>query len=120
MNILDYIKKKEQEMNQEQVNEMEQIADLDKMAHDCAVHPYFIMDIASGEMTAIFSCKNDATAIRSFCMNMDHMPEAIVRDAVLIDFVNKDIIFEGKNYIEKWKQQQAFIASLSKGVAHAN
>ena len=107
---------------QENVNkETLDLVDLDKVAQNCSVNPYFIVDIASGDMLAIFSVNNDMTAIRSFTMSCDSMPLNLVKDVILVKYDSKEVIFEGKNYLDKWKENQSFIASLkNKGVVNEN
>ena len=84
----------------------EELINIEQKAKDCSVHPYFMMDILSGECLGVYTCANVETAIRSFCMSMDQMPQGIVHDAVLVCYDSREILFEGKNYLETWQQHQ--------------
>ena len=102
LDLIEYIKQKEQKMNQEV-----ELVNIEQKAKECQVKPYFMMDILSGDFLGIFSVKNAETAIRSFCMSMDQMPEGIVHDTVLVDYETRGVVFEGKDYLEEWKKHHA-------------
>lgn len=89
--------------------------DIDKIACDVCekITPYVICDISSGEFTGIFQCPNVQTAVRSFCESMDRMPERYVKDAILVNYDSKEVVFEGKNYIEEWNKVQERNAQLN-------
>lgn len=96
-----------------------EVVNIEVKAKECDVHPYFMMDILSGDFIGIFSVKNDETAVRTFCMNMDNFPESLVHDTVLVKYDDKSIVFEGKDYIETWKQNHANQIPQLKGVPNA-
>lgn len=52
-------------------------------------------------------------------MNMDNFPESLVHDTVLVKYDDKSIVFEGKDYIETWKQNHANQIPQLKGVPNA-
>lgn len=89
--------------------------DIDKIALQVCenITPYVICDISSGEFTGIYQCPNVQTAVRSFCESMDRMPERYVKDAILVNYDTKEIVFEGKNYIEEWNKVQERQAQLN-------
>lgn len=97
-----------------------ELINVEQKAKECKVTPYFMMDILSGDCLGIFTVANDETAIRSFCESLDPLPESIVHDAVLVKYDTRDIIFEGKNYLETWKQHFELRLSFlgKKGVNH--
>lgn len=43
-----------------------EVVNIEVKAKECDVHPYFMMDILSGDFIGIFSVKNDETAVRTF------------------------------------------------------
>lgn len=89
--------------------------DIEQIAKDvCSkITPYLIVDISSGEMTGIYQCPNVQTAVRSFCESMDRMPERFVKDSILVNFVTREVVFEGKNYIDEWNKVQERNAALN-------
>lgn len=118
MDLIQYIEQKEKQMN-----ETMEIVDVEQKAKECEVHPYFMLDILSGDFIGIFSVKNDETAVRTFCMNMDNFPENLVHDTVLCKYDDRTIVFEGKEYLKTWKEKQAAKSNLPhfvKGVNHAS
>lgn len=90
----------------------EEIINIEEKAKECKVVPYFMMDILSGDCLGIFTVANDETAIRSFCMSMDQMPQGLVHDSVLVRFVDREVIFEGKNYLETWQAHQKPVVQM--------
>lgn len=112
MDLIQWIKQKEKKMNKDI-----EVVNVEEKAKEAEVHPYFMMDILSGECIGIFSVKNDETAVRTFCMNMDNFPENLVHDTVLCRYDDRSVVFEGQNYIETWKQRHPVIQP--KGLANA-
>lgn len=108
-----------QQQNQKEKKMDKEVVNIEVKAKECDVHPYFMMDILSGDFIGIFSVKNDETAVRTFCMNMDNFPESLVHDTVLVKYDDKSIVFEGKDYIETWKQNHANQIPQLKGVPNA-
>lgn len=82
------------------------IIDIEQKAKECKINPYFMMDILSGDCLGVFTVENDEVAIRSFCISLDPLPESLVHDTVLIKYDTRELIFEGKDYIETWKTHQ--------------
>lgn len=82
------------------------LINIEEKAKNCKCIPYFMMDILSGDCLGVFTVANDETAIRSFCMSLDQMPQGLLKDSVLVRYDDREIIFEGKNYLETWQEHQ--------------
>lgn len=91
-----------------------EVVNVQEKALECKkhVHPYFIMDILSGDCLGIFTVENVQTAIRSFCMSMDNMPQGIVHDSILADYETGEVIFEGRDYLETWQEHQKPVVQM--------
>lgn len=89
-----------------------ELIDIEVKAKECKVNPYFMMDILSGDCLGVFTVANDETAIRSFCMSLDQMPQGLVKDSVLVRYDDREIIFEGKNYLETWQEHQKPVVQM--------
>lgn len=110
MNLIDYILKKEKEMEGE-IQELQDntgIVDLEELAKKVLIHPYFGMDSVSGDMVSFFSSGNVKSAVRSFCNSLDRLPLCMVKDFVLVDGVTREIVFDGKDYVDQWKENQNY------------
>lgn len=83
-----------------------EFVDVEQKAKECRALPFFIMDITSGELLSIFSVSNIDTAIRSFKMNMDAYPENLVHDCILVRYDGREVVFEGKDYLDEWHKKQ--------------
>lgn len=141
MNLLDYIFKKEKDMNKEELIAQSQasdgvtedikplednggVVDIEEMAKKVHIHPYFGMDSVSGDLISFFNAANPKAAVRSFCNSLDMVPLNVMRDFVLVDGVTREIVFEARDYVEQWKSNQAFrlenmIRNYKNGVANA-
>lgn len=100
------------------------VVDVEDLANKVEFHPYFGMDSVSGDMVSIFSSKNVKAAVRSFCNSLDPLPLSLVKDLVLVDGITREIIFDGKDYVDEWKDHQQYrleemIRSFKGGIAHA-
>lgn len=84
------------------------IVDVSALAAKVEVHPYFTMDSVSGDMVSFFSAKNSKAAVRSFCNSLDPLPLSLVKDLVLVDGISREIIFDGKDYVDEWKDHQQY------------
>lgn len=97
---------KEQEI--EQLQDNNGVVDIEELAKKVFIHPYFGMDSVSGDMVSFFSSGNPKAAVRSFCNSLDSLPLSMVKDFVLVDGVTREIIFEGKDYENDWKEHQQY------------
>lgn len=116
MDLIDWIKQKEKEMEENMP-----VVNVQNLARDAKYHVYFALDIASGDMTMFFNCPSVEVAVRSFCMSLDTLPESLVKDFVLVDGETRDVVFEGRQYLETWqkKRDHLFVLSNKKGVVNA-
>lgn len=125
MNLLDFILKKEKEMDKEQLikqshkvdgvkEDIESLTDnggfvdIEDLAKKVFIHPYFGMDSVSGDLISFFSSANVKAAVRSFCSSLDHLPLNVMKDFVLVDGETRQIVFEAKDYIDTWKANQQY------------
>ena len=110
MNLIDYILKKEKDMEKEsqELQDNSGIVDLEELAKKVLIHPYFGMDSVSGDMVSFFSSGNVKAAVRSFCNSLDHLPLSMVKDFVLVDGVTREIVYDGKDYVDQWKENQNY------------
>lgn len=100
------------------------VVDVEAMAKKVEIHPYFGMDSVSGDMVSFFTAKNATAATRSFCNSLDPLPLSLVKDLVLVDGITREIIFDGSQYVDEWKDHQQYrleemIRSFKGGIAHA-
>lgn len=84
------------------------IVNVEELAKKVDIHPYFGMDSVSGDMVSFFTSKNVTAAVRSFCNSLDMLPISMVKDFVLVDGVSREIIFDGKDYVDEWKDHQNY------------
>ncbi len=84
------------------------IVDVSVLAKKVFIHPYFGMDSVSGDMVSFFSSGNVKAAVRSFCNSLDSLPLSLVKDLVLVDGVTREIVFDGHDYEETWKNNQNY------------
>lgn len=84
------------------------IVDIQELANKVVVHPYFGMDSVSGDLVSFFNAANVKAAVRSFCNGLDVLPLSIVKDLVLVDASNREIVFEGKDYVDSWNANQNY------------
>lgn len=84
------------------------IVDVSDLAKKVLIHPYFGMDSVSGDMVSFFSSGNVKAAVRSFCNSLDSLPLSLVKDLVLVDGVTREIVFDGSDYEETWKNNQNY------------
>lgn len=114
-------------MNNEEIKDLQDnngVVDLEELAKKVEIHPYFAMDSVSGDMVSFFSSKNVQSAVRSFCNSLDPLPLSLVKDLVLVDGETRGIVFDGKDYVDEWKDHQQYrleemIRSFKGGNAHA-
>lgn len=98
-------------MNENEVKELQDnggVVDVAEMAKKVEIHPYFAMDSVSGDMVSFFSAKNPQSATRSFCNSLDPLPLSLVKDLVLVDGVTREIVFDGSQYVDEWKDHQHY------------
>ena len=132
MNLLDFILKKEKEMEEKNglvgqdnstICDNGGIVDIDELAKKVSVHAYFGMDSVSGDLVSFFNAANAKAAVRSFCNGLDPLPLSIVKDLVLVDAETREIVFEGKDYVEQWTSNQNYrlegMIKQFKGALHA-
>lgn len=84
------------------------IVNVSELAQKVEIHPYFSMDSVSGDMCSFFSSKNIQAAVRSFCNSLDPLPLSIVKDLVLVDGETREVVFDGKDYVDEWKDHQNY------------
>lgn len=84
------------------------LVDIDELAKKVFIHSYFGMDSVSGDMVSFFSSGNVKAAVRSFCNSLDSLPLSLVKDLVLVDGESRQIVFEGKDYVDTWKDNQNY------------
>lgn len=84
------------------------VVDVSELAKKVFIHPYFGMDSVSGDMVSFFSSGNVKAAVRSFCNSLDPLPLSMVKDLVLVDGVTREIVFDGKDYEDTWKDHQQY------------
>lgn len=125
MDLIQYINKKEKEMEKEivEIKDNGGIVDIQELANKVEIHPYFGMDSVSGDLVSFFNAANVKAAVRSFCNGLDILPLSIVKDLVLVDASNREIVFEGKDYVDSWNANQNYrleqMIKQFKGVNHA-
>ena len=110
MDLIQYINKKEKEMEKEfvEIKDNGGIVDIQELANKVEIHPYFGMDSVSGDLVSFFNAANVKVAVRSFCNGLDVLPLSIVKDLVLVDASNREIVFEGKDYVDSWNANQNY------------
>ena len=84
------------------------IVDVEKLAQSVQIHPYFGMDSVSGDLVSFFTSGNVKAAVRSFCNSLDPLPLSMVKDFVLVDGITREIVFDGKDYEDTWKDHQKY------------
>lgn len=95
------------------------VVDVTSLIKDVKFHVYFGFDIASKEMTMFFNSSNVETAVRSFCLTLNTLPDSMVKDFILVDGDTREIVFEGKDYLDKWEAYQARKSQWEKGLRNA-
>lgn len=131
LDLIEYINQKEKKMNDELKQKIEEqfnesvaqgakpvsfnelkdnggIVDVEFLAKKVEIHPYFTMDSVSGDMVSFFSSKNVKAAVRSFCNSLDPLPLSLVKDLILVDAETREIVFDGKDYVDEWKDHQQY------------
>lgn len=91
-----------------ELNDNDGVVDIEELAKKVFIHPYFGMDSVSGDLVSFFSSGNAKAAVRSFCNSLDNLPLSIVKDLVLVDGETRHIVFEGKDYVEQWTNNQNY------------
>lgn len=91
-----------------ELQDCEGVVDVSQLAKEVKIHPYFGMDSVSGDLVSFFTSGNVRAAVRSFCNSLDSLPLSIVKDLVLVDGESREIVFDGKDYEDKWIQAQNF------------
>lgn len=125
MDLIQYINKKEKEMEKEivEIEDNGGIVDIQELANKVEIHPYFGMDSVSGDLVSFFNAANVKAAVRSFCNGLDVLPLSIVKDLVLVDASSREIVFEGKDYVDSWNANQNYrleqMIKQFKGGSHA-
>lgn len=84
------------------------IVNVSELAQKVQIHPYFGMDSVSGDLVSFFTSGNVKAAVRSFCNSLDSLPLSMVKDFVLVDGVTREIVFDGKDYEQTWKDNQNY------------
>lgn len=84
------------------------VVDVSEMAKKIEIHTYFGMDSVSGDLISFFTAKNVKAAVRSFCNSLDPLPLSMVKDFVLVDGETREIVFDGKDYEDEWKDHQQY------------
>lgn len=98
-------------MNENEIKDLQDnggIVDVSALAVKVECHAYFTMDSVSGDMVSFFSANNAKAAVRSFCNSLDPLPLSLVKDLVLVDAESREIIFDGKDYVDEWKDHQQY------------
>lgn len=99
------------------------VVDVSEMAKKVEIHAYFGMDSVSGDLISFFTAKNVKAAVRSFCNSLDPLPLSMVKDFVLVDGESREIVFDGKDYEDEWKDHQQYrleqLINKYKGVHNA-
>lgn len=113
----------EKEIEKESIIDNGGVVDIEELAKKVHIHAYFGMDSVSGDLVSFFNSANAKAAVRSFCNGLDPLPLSIVKDLVLVDAETREIVFEGKDYVEQWTANQnsrleAMIRNF-KGAVHA-
>ena len=84
------------------------VVDVAELAKKIECHAYFGMDSVSGDLISFFTAKNVKAAVRSFCNSLDPLPLSMVKDFVLVDAESREIVFDGKDYEDEWKDHQQY------------
>lgn len=84
------------------------VVDVSELAKKVQCHPYFGMDSVSGDLVSFFTASNVKAAVRSFCNSLDPLPLSMIKDFVLVDAESREIVFDGKDYEDEWKDHQQY------------
>lgn len=91
-----------------EIKDNDGVVDVAELAKKVEIHPYFGMDSVSGDLVSFFTSGTVKAAVRSFCNSLDSLPLSMVKDFVLVDGCSREIVYDGKDYVDEWKDHQHY------------